>query len=77
MKISVTLKDPDGFSDCVSEDVAGTLQNMGLDKEERESIEEVRVERAWKALARWVDCQEYVTIEFDTEAMTATVKERT
>jgi len=76
MKISVTLKDPDGFGECVDEDVKASLADSGLPEDEQEAVVEKRLEKVWKELERWVDCQEYVTIDFDTEAGTATVRPR-
>lgn len=77
MKINVYLKDPDGFSNDVDEAVQKHVDEVpGLDKSEREAVFEQRREKIWKSLEKWVDCQEYVGIDFDTEAGTAVVVER-
>lgn len=77
MKIRVTLKDPDGFSNCVDEAVKESLDELeGLDEDEKEQLLEHRLEKTWDQLEKFVDCQEYVTIVFDTEAGTATVEKR-
>ena len=74
MKIVVTLKDPDGFSECVDEAVEAELKKIeGLDDEERDELLDVRREKTWDKLEKFVDCQEYLRVEFDTEAGTATV----
>jgi 5'-deoxynucleotidase YfbR-like HD superfamily hydrolase len=74
MKITVTLKDPDGFSECVDEAVKESLDELeGLDEGEKEDLLEHRLEKTWDKLEKFVDCQEYLRVEFDTEAGTATV----
>lgn len=77
MVVEVTLKDPDGFyesvRDAVREDVAKV---SNLDDAEREALEESRTEGVFAVLEKWVQYQEYVTILFDTENRTATVKPR-
>jgi hypothetical protein len=76
MKISVYLKDPDGFSNEVDEAVKKSLADLGLDEDEMEPLIERRTEKVWKQLEKWVEYQEYVGIEFDLEAGTATVQLR-
>jgi hypothetical protein len=74
MKIKVTLKDPDGFSESVQEAVEESLEQLeGIDEDEKKALLETRLEKTWDKLEKFVDCQEYVIIEFDTEAGTATV----
>ena len=75
MKILVTLKDPDGFSDAIDDAVKQSLADQeGLDDDEREALFEARQERFGSMLGQWVEYGEYVTLEFDTEAGTATVR---
>ncbi len=76
MKISVTLKDPDGFSEAVDDAVAASLEGSTLPQDEQDALLEKREEKLWQKLERWVDCKEYVELEFDTEAGTATVRPR-
>lgn len=76
MIIRVSLKDPDGFSDSVDQAVRDDVEKLGLDKDETEALEETRRVKAWEKLARFVSYQEYVTIEFDTDAGTATVVQK-
>lgn len=74
MKINVSLKDPDGFSNSVDEAVRASVDSTpGLDEDEKEHIFETRRETVWKKLARFVQYQEYVSIEFDTDEGTAVV----
>ena len=76
MKVHVTIKDPDRFYEAVEEAVKESLASSGLPDDEQEELQEVRTAKVWKALERWVEYQEYVYLEFDTEAGTATVKVR-
>jgi hypothetical protein len=46
------------------------------DPDVQEALVEKRLQKVWEDLGRWVDCQEYITIDFDTEAGTATVRAR-
>ena len=77
MKIRVTLKDPDGFYDCVKEAIEDSLDELdGLTDVEKENLLEHRLEKTWDKLEKWVEYKEYIDIEFDTEAMTAVVVPR-
>ena len=76
MKISVYLKDPDGFSEAVDEAVEASLETSGLPKDEQEALKERRQQKVWDVLRRWVEDGEYISLEFDTDTGTATVKER-
>lgn len=77
MKIVVTLKDPDGFYEGVRDSVIDDISHNNLtDKlsiDEFDKLVEIRKEKAFKALTRWVEYQEVVTIEFDTETNEAHV----
>lgn len=77
MKFHIQLKDPDGFSDGMDEAIEASLSEADLSDDEKEAVSAARQERAWKALEKWVEYREYVTIEFDTDAGTATVVPRT
>lgn len=61
MKLRITLKDPDGVS-C-------SLDNVGINQNEDYPDD---VEKALKKFVKW---SEYVTIEIDTETLTAKVIE--
>jgi len=80
MKIEVTLKDPDGFSTSVDQAIIDSVNaQQDLDEDEKDVIEHRRAKvcraKVWKALDKFVSYQEYVTIDFDTETGTATVRE--
>ncbi len=77
MKFRITLKDPDGFSNAIQEAVEASVSEIpGLAQDEREAVVEKRHEAVHDALKQWVEYSEYVTIEFDTDANTATVIKR-
>jgi len=76
MKIKVYLKDPDAFSEAVDEAVRASLADLGLDADEVEPLVERRRDKVWSVLRRWVEDQEYLDVEFDTDAGTATVVEK-
>jgi hypothetical protein len=74
VKIRITFKDPDGVWECVREAAAEQIGDTpGLDKEERELLIDSRQEKISDALEKWIEYGEYVEIEFDTDAGTATV----
>lgn len=74
MKIIVTVKDPDGFYDCVKNAVKESIDQLeNIDEDEKEELLESRLEKTWDKLEKFVDCQEYLRVEFDTDAGTATV----
>lgn len=76
MKISITFKDPDVVGDAIDEAVRASLKELGLPKEEQDAVFDVRRESVNEKLDKWISHGEYVTVEFDTDAGTATVKER-
>ena len=76
MKFKVTLKDPDGFFDGVQDAVTQQLLILDLPEDEREALHDVKQEKIMEFIDKWVEYSEYVTIEFDTEANTATVLPR-
>ena len=73
MKIRVTMKDPDSVYDCVHDAAKAEVAALGLSADEVETVTDARAEKARAALKTWVEYSEYVTVEFDTDAMTATV----
>jgi hypothetical protein len=73
MKIRVTMKDPDGMYDCVQDAVTAEVTALGLPADEAEMVIEARAEKVRAAIKTWVEYGEYLTVEFDTDAMTATV----
>ncbi len=74
MKFRVTMKDPDTLQDAISSAVeTDVLMADGLDSDERESVAEKRREKVAKLCSEWFKFGEYLTVEVDTEARTATV----
>ena len=73
MKIKVTMKDPDTMPDAVQNAVMGEVAEMELSDDEFNSMVELRTERVRAEMAKWFEYGEYLTVEFDTETMTATV----
>lgn len=77
MKLTITFKDPDGVYECIRQTVEEQLRDVeGIDDEERESLAEDRKESIEESISKWVKYREYITIEFDTDAGTATVVRR-
>lgn len=76
MKFRIQLKDPDGFCDGFDDAVRESVSNIdGLDDDERSEVLDKRGETLRKFSGRWVQYNEYITIEFDTDANTAKVVE--
>lgn len=75
MKFTITFKDPDGVYECIQDAVVASLDATGLDDQEREAIIESRIETVQRGLSKWLRCNEYVDVEFDTDTMTARVLE--
>lgn len=74
MRFKVTMKDPDTLHDAVADAVRKEVATLpGLDAEERRAVEEQRREATMKAAGQWFRFSEYLTVEIDTEARTATV----
>lgn len=74
MKFKVQMKDPDTLHDAIADAVEEEMTLEGLtDPEERESILELRKERAQKVAAKWFQYGEYLTVEIDTDAATCVV----
>ncbi len=74
MKIRITFKDPDAPYDAIQEAAKEQVEAIeGLDADEKESLVEGRVESIQEKLNPWIKYGEYITVEFDTEAKTATV----
>jgi hypothetical protein len=57
----------------VREAVERDVRAMRLPDDEAESLIEMRAEKEQGKLGKWFQYNEYLAVEFDTEAMTATV----
>lgn len=75
MKFRVALKDPDTLADAVEAAVLAELKhaNPTLSEEERDQIADSRKEKTLALCAKWFKHGEYLTVEIDTKARTATV----
>lgn len=74
MKFKVTMKDPDTLHDAIEDAVKEDLEKIaGLDADDREALTEKRQEAARAVASKWFKYGEYLTVEIDTEAQTATV----
>jgi len=75
-KFTVMMKDPDGPCDAIRDAAEESAKSVeGLSEGEREALSETRQESFKAFTNKWLQYGEYVTIEFDTEAGTATIKE--
>jgi len=75
MKFKITLKDPDGFYDAITDAIEDSLPETGINEDERELLTESRRDETNDAISKWVQYNEYITVEIDTDSMTATVCE--
>ena len=76
MIVQVQFKDPDGVYESIRDAVQKSLKKIeAIDEDEREQLEEARLEKLQTQLEKWITYGEYLTVEFDTEAMTAKVVE--
>lgn len=74
MKFKVTMKDPDTLHDAIAEAVKEDLEKIeGLDANDREALSENRQVAALAVASKWFKYGEYLTVEIDTDAQTATV----
>lgn len=72
MKFQLTLKDPDGIFNGLR-DGTWYLDLCNENKEERAIAEEKRLVTMITFVEQWLEFGEYATIEFDTNAGTATL----
>lgn len=75
MKIRIFLKDPDGVYESLRDAFAEAVadENPNLSSDERQTIAEQRKEDADGVIRKWIEFEENVTIEIDTETNTAIV----
>ena len=69
MKLTITLKDPDGFHEFVSENSEAECPRCGQENEDAQ-------EALWDKLEKWVEFREYIYLEYDDEKGTLKVQER-
>jgi len=74
MKFTVTMKDPDTLHEAIEDAVRFEVEGMpGLDAEEREALQDQRRQKVAKTASAWFRYGEYLSVEIDTDAGTATV----
>lgn len=74
MKFQVQMKDPDTLGDAIDDAVKDDLAKIeGLTDEDREALFDSRRVAARDIADRWFKYGEYLTVEIDTDAKTATV----
>ena len=74
MKFKVTMKDPDKLQDAEADAVRADLEKIaGLTADDRKALYEVRLDAVREVTKQWFKYGEYLTVEIDTEAKTATV----
>ncbi len=74
MKFTVTMKDPDALYEGAQEAAEAYAKSIeGLSAEEREAIREIRFEKLRDFADEFMRYGEYIDVEFDLEAKTATV----
>ena len=75
MKFTVTMKDPDGVFDCITEAVTEEVEKIkGLSEEEREALIEQRTDEVKDTMKKWFEYSEYLRVEIDTNAVTCVVQ---
>lgn len=68
MKFTITMKDPDGFHNCLDEAVDEAVGKIeGIDDDEREALKETKREKLKELLGKWFEYSEYLMVEIDTE----------
>jgi hypothetical protein len=74
MKFKITMKDPDGFYDCLADAARDAADQVtGLDDDERDALIDTKKEKLSELLSKWFQYSEYLTVEVDTEAQTCVV----
>lgn len=76
MKVFVYMKDPDTMHDAVQEAVKEEVQKLSLPADEAGALVKIKTEKECEKMARWFEYGEYLGVDFDTETMTAVVREQ-
>jgi hypothetical protein len=75
MKFRITFKDPDAVSDGIDEAAVASLP-QGLPPDEASALADIRHKKLEVFVNDFVSYGEYLVVEFDTDARTATVVPR-
>lgn len=77
MKVICKFKDPDTMQDACRDAAKALPKPDGVSNAEWQEIQEERADAAAELIAeRWMEYGEYLDVEFDTEALTATILPR-
>lgn len=67
------MKDPDALHEALLYLIEREVKSIATDEDEIEMIVESRLEREKEKFKKWFSYDEYLSVEFDTDSMTATV----
>lgn len=73
MKFRVTMKDPDCQYEATLEAARESLKDLPLTADEKELLVESRQKDFANFADQWMEYGEYLCVEFDTDAKTATL----
>ena len=74
MIINITLKDPDGVYDAIEDAAEEQVENISnVTAAEKRQLIDSHHTQIDKELEPWIEYSEYVRIQIDTQAKTATV----
>lgn len=73
MKFRITMKSPDAYGDALNKAAEDIVANNGVLDDDIPDAVEKEYEQLDELCSKWFTYSEYVTIEIDTEAKTATV----
>lgn len=74
MKFRITMEDPDGPYESIQDAAKEQVKAIkGITESEREGMLASRAETLDEFVGKWMEYGEYLVVEFDTEAGTATV----
>lgn len=76
MKFTVTMKDPDGLDMSIDDAIQDDESLQTMAKDEQKAVIGARKQRMRDVCKRWFEYGEYIRIEIDMEAGTATVLDR-
>ena len=76
MRFVVYMKCPDALSDAIHDAVKESLLPLGLEEVEADSLTKIRAEKLDTICQQWFEYGEYLRVEIDIEANTATVLKR-
>lgn len=75
MKFTIIMKNPDSFEDSIRRAAEESVEELNLDIAEKREMEDEKYQELKKIASKWIEDDEYLRVEIDTEANTATVLE--